>query len=241
MCTSSYLIVNADDFGLSREVNRGIIVAHERGIVTSASLMVRWPAAVEAADYRREHPDLSLGLHLDLGEWAYREGAWVPLYEVVALDDSAAVRIEVQRQLAAFRRLVGREPTHLDSHQHVHLREPVRSVAAALARELGMPLRHENESIRYCGDFYGQTAEGLPYPEGINVDRLLAILAALPPGVTELCCHPGTGDGLNTMYRTERAVEVEALCDPRVRATIAVRKIQLCSFGDVTDVRATPL
>ncbi|MGA2658858.1 MAG: ChbG/HpnK family deacetylase, partial [Verrucomicrobiota bacterium] len=53
------LIVNADDFGLDPGVNRGIIKSHEYGIVTSASLMVRWPAAAEAAAYAREHPELS--------------------------------------------------------------------------------------------------------------------------------------------------------------------------------------
>src|SRR4051794_16830036 len=46
-----YVIVNADDFGQSRGINRGIILAHEQGIVTSASLMVRWAAAAEAAAY----------------------------------------------------------------------------------------------------------------------------------------------------------------------------------------------
>lgn len=56
-----YLIVNANDFGQSAGVNQGIITAHEQGIVTSASLMVRWPAAVEATAYGRAHPEFSLG------------------------------------------------------------------------------------------------------------------------------------------------------------------------------------
>src|SRR6266568_9642133 len=53
-----YLIVNADDFGFSEGVNRGILEAHDKGIVTSASLMVERPAAVEAADRARERPRL---------------------------------------------------------------------------------------------------------------------------------------------------------------------------------------
>src|SRR5437899_6893534 len=100
MSGQRYLIVNADDFGLSPGVNRGIIEAHEHGIVTSASLMVRWPAAREAVNYARQHGALSLGLHLDLGEWTYRGSTWVPLYEVVPLDDSSAVAEEVSRQLS---------------------------------------------------------------------------------------------------------------------------------------------
>ncbi len=225
-----YLIVNADDFGRSHGVNRGVIEAHEGGIVTSASLMVLWPAATEAAAYAGEHPDLALGLHFDLGEWVYRDGAWLPAYEVVPADDWPAVADEAARQLAAFRRLLGHDPTHLDSHQHVHLQEPVRSVLSEVAGELAVPLRHFDPRIRYCGAFYGQTGEGLPIPEGISVDALIEIFAALPSGVTELACHPGLDDKLQSTYRSERAEELKALCDPRVRAILAAKDIGLCSF-----------
>ncbi len=221
-------------------MNRGIIEAHEGGIVTSASLMVLWPAAAEAAAYAGEHPDLALGLHLDLGEWVYREGQWLPAYEVVPADDSPAVTEEAARQLAAFRRLVGRDPTHLDSHQHVHLREPVRSVLSEVAGELAVPLRHYDPRIRYCGDFYGQTGKGQPLPEGISADALIEILAALPAGITELACHPGLDDGLQSTYRSERAVEVGVLCDPRVRATVAAKDIELCSFASQALRRLDP-
>jgi predicted glycoside hydrolase/deacetylase ChbG (UPF0249 family) len=196
--------------------------------------MVRWPAAAEAAAYASEHPDFGLGLHLDLGEWAYKEGAWMPVYEVVPTDDATAVKEEAARQLAAFRRLAGRDPTHHDSHQHVHRREPVRSVLIEMAGDLAVPLRHHAPRIRYCGDFYGQTGEGQPLPEAISVDRLIEILNALPPGVTELACHPALDeDELDSTYRGERAEEVRVLCDPRVRATIIVGGIELWSFGDL--------
>src|SRR5438046_10117756 len=94
------LIVNADDFGQSPGINRGIIAAHERGIVTSASLMVRWPAAVAAAAYARAHPRLSVGLHVDLGEAIYRAGEWIALYELVDRHDARAVDAEVRAQAA---------------------------------------------------------------------------------------------------------------------------------------------
>src|SRR5215204_3611043 len=110
-----YLVVNADDFGLSPGVNRGIIDAHERGIVTSASLMVRPAAAGEAAAYARGRSELSLGLHVDLGEWVYRGGEWSALYEVVDVNDPRAVREEVSRQFEGFCGLLGGPPTHVDS------------------------------------------------------------------------------------------------------------------------------
>lgn len=225
-----YLIVNADDFGQSPGVNQGVITAHERGVVTSASLMVRWAAATSAGSYARAHPSLSLGLHVDLGEWAYRHGSWVPLYKVVPAEDAAAVADEASRQLAAFRRLVGREPTHIDSHQHVHHNEPARSLLIGLAGQLCVPLRGCSPSVRHYGNFYGQTAEGTPLPGTITVENLIRILQALPAGVTELGCHPGLGDDLDGTYRAERAQEVQVLCDPRVRTAAEALRIQLRGF-----------
>lgn len=228
------LIVNADDFGQSPGVNRGIIAAHERGIVTSTSLMVRWPAAREAAEYARAHSALGVGLHVDLGEMRYREEeeAWVQMYEVVPQDDAVAVRQEVERQLADFFSLLGRAPTHLDSHQHVHLHEPVRSILVEFAASLAVPLRSCTPAIRYCGDFYGQASKGYAYPEGIAVGQLLNVLDALPPGLTELGCHPGLGEDVDSMYRTERATEVQTLCDPSVRSAIHAGNIRLISFRE---------
>jgi predicted glycoside hydrolase/deacetylase ChbG (UPF0249 family) len=226
-----YLIVNADDFGQSPAVNRGIIMAHEQGIVTSASLMVRWPNAADAVAYGKEHPELSLGLHLDLGEWAFQEGEWKRLYEVVSTSDAAAVADEVGRQLDSFRNLLGRDPSHLDSHQHVHRSEPLHSIMLDLAGQLEIPLRDFSADVAYCGNFYGQSADGYPYPEGISVEGLIKTLVALPDGVTELGCHPADGNDLEGMYGDERCRELEVLCDPRIRATLDAIQIQLVSFG----------
>ena len=239
MSAKKYLIVNADDFGQSPGVNRGIIDAHEHGIVTSASLMVRWPTCSEAVAYSRSERSLSVGLHVDLYEWTLRDGAWVALYEVVPTDDVAAVAREVARQLEIFRALMGRNPTHIDSHQHAHLAEPVRSVVVEAARELAVPLRKCNPGIRYCGDFYGQTSMGLPFSEGISVEHLAAILANLRPGFTELGCHPGEGNDLSTMYSSERTAEVDSLCDPRIHAAVSSMGIQLCSFNDFARLTKT--
>jgi predicted glycoside hydrolase/deacetylase ChbG (UPF0249 family) len=233
MAARGYLIVNADDFGQSPGTNRGIAEAHERGIVTSASLMVRWPAAAAAAAYTRANPKLSVGLHFDLGEWFFRDGAWVPRYEMVPIGDPRAVEEEADRQLDAFVRLMGTPPTHLDSHQHVHLREPARSALERAARKLQVPLRQCDPRVGYRGDFYGQTAEGQPLPGAISVDGLLGIVATLTGGVTELGCHPGLGDDLDTTYLAERGEEVRVLCNPRVRDAIAAAGVELRSFSDL--------
>jgi predicted glycoside hydrolase/deacetylase ChbG (UPF0249 family) len=208
--------------------------------VTSASLMVRWPAVAEAAAYARAHPGLSVGLHLDLGEWAYRRGEWVKTYEVVPENDAEAVAAEVAHQLAAFRQLVGRDPTHLDSHQHVHKHEPLHSLMADLAGQLGVPLRSCDEVVAYCGDFYGQARNGRPLPEAISVGGLIRTIEKLPPGVTEMACHPGLGNDLDSMYGPERAREVKALCDARVWAALTAAGIELCSFANFPGRAAAP-
>jgi len=226
------LIVNADDFGRSPGVNEGVIRCHERGIVTSASLMVRWPAAEEAAAYARRSR-LGVGLHLDLGEWEYRDGEWRPRYEVLPEMSAAAVAEELARQAEAFERLVGRPPDHLDSHQHVHRDEPARGAALAFAGRLGVPVRELSPGVAYSGAFYGQDGRGAPVPEAIEPEALVRLIEALPTGVTELACHPATRVDHPSTYAEERLREAEALCDPRVRSAIERCGVVLRTFADL--------
>jgi len=228
--SSRRLIVNADDFGFSSGVNRGIVEAHEHGIVTSTSLMVEQPAAGDAAEYARAHPGLGVGLHLELPR---------PL---VRRDVTTLVHARARRQLERFRALVGRDPTHIDSHRHAHRREPARSAALELGAELGVPVRHFSPAIRHSPEFYGQRYGRIysttSVPERVGVDALVGILERLEPGATELCCHPGYPEDLplpfrKEPYRTERTVEVRTLCDPVVRRTVEQLGIQLCAFSDV--------
>ena len=227
------LIVIADDFGQSAGINRGVIEAHERGIVTSASLMVRWPASATAAAYARSRPALSVGLHVDLGEWTYLRGEWTALYERVDVSDPDAVEQEVRDQLECCRDLLGSDPTHLDSHQHVHRRAPARTIFQRFAEQLAVPLRDFSPSVRHCGDFYGQGAKGESMPHLVSKGSLMARLRQLPLGVTELGCHPGYTDHLDTMYREERTVELNTLCDRDIRHLVADEQITLISFRDV--------
>jgi len=232
-----YLIVNADDFGRSPGINQGIAECHEHGIVTSASLMVRWPAAEEAASFASAHPRLSVGLHVDLGERTAENGEWRTLYERVRESDGDAVAAEIGAQLEAFRELLGRDPTHVDGHQHAQRKDPARSILLELAAELGVPLREFSPCVRYSGTFYGQTSHGEPVPAAISVDGLLATLAELSPGVTEVGCHPAAAEDFESMYLSERLEEMRTLCDPRVADALAAEEIGLLSFAEVRQNR----
>jgi predicted glycoside hydrolase/deacetylase ChbG (UPF0249 family) len=197
MAEERFLIVNADDLGLSAAVNDGIFAAHEHGIVTSTSLMVRREAAPAAAQALAGHPDLAVGLHLE------PEGCW--------------------QQLERFRELLGREPTHVDSHKHVHESEPVAAVAEAIAAELGAPLR--NRAIRYEGGFYGRGA--------ISPGHLIELIQGLPPGWTEIGCHPAAGLVPSSSYDAERQIELATLRDPQVKNLLNVTSVRLCSYAQV--------
>jgi chitin disaccharide deacetylase len=224
------LIVNADDLGYTEGVNGGIFEAHARGIVTSTSMMVRRSAAAEAARLSADHPELAIGLHIDIGQWDYENGEWKLAYSHCPPDDEAAVEEECAEQLEAFRALLGRDPTHLDSHQHAHRSEPVASVVSRIAERLEVPLR--GVGIRYEGGFYGQTGKGEPYAEGISVEHLLELIRSLRPGWTEIGCHPGIGvERTETSYAHERERELEVLCDPRIKRAIEVEGVLLRSFA----------
>ena len=211
-----FLIVNADDLGLSDAINAGIVEAHEQGIVTSTSLMVRRPAADAAVAVLAEHPALALGLHLDLD---MRRSSFVS----GMANKGRTPGEDCRAQLEEFRELVGREPTHLDSHKHLHEAEPVAAVADTMAAELGVPLR--NRAIRHEGGFYGRNST--------SVDHLIELIRRLPQGWTEIGCHPAAGPVPSSSYDAERQLELQVLCDPRVREALSVSDVHLCSFAQV--------
>jgi chitin disaccharide deacetylase len=225
------LVVNADDFGLSEDVNAGVLRAHRHGIVTATSLMVRGAAAEQAVAAAAAHPALAIGLHVDLAEWVCVDGRWRAAYEVVEIADPVAVAAELERQLERFRALTGRDPTHLDSHQHVHRAEPVRSIMGARAKELRVPLRHHGH-VRYCGAFYGQGRGGAALPDAITPAALVALIEGLPDGATELCCHPAAAASPGLAYGAERLRELEALCHADVRAAVARSGVRLGTFRE---------
>jgi predicted glycoside hydrolase/deacetylase ChbG (UPF0249 family) len=223
-----WLVVNADDFGVTTGVNDGIAEAHEHGIVTSASLMVHGAAAEPAAEYARARPELSIGLHVDLRDWRRRRLPWARFRTEEAL--RAAVAADIGEQLEHFRQLLGQDPSHLDSHHHRHRVDSLLPVFLGVARELDVPLRHFSRGIGFLGDFYGQDGRGRPRPETIMPDALIGLLDRLPAGVTELGSHPGYPEGLDAWYREERVREVQTLCDPEVQEAVARFGITLVTF-----------
>jgi predicted glycoside hydrolase/deacetylase ChbG (UPF0249 family) len=216
------LVVNADDFGYSPGVNRGIVECHRDGIVTSTSLMVTAKGTAEAVALSKENPDLSIGLHWDVFGEDERS---------FDLDDVPAVRDEFQRQLDRFHELLGRLPTHVDSHRHAHREEHLFPVFQELVEPLGVPLRGDGR-VEFVGGFYAQWEWGVTELKYVSVPFLEQMLRdEVSDGWTEFSCHPGyVTPGFDSMYSSEREEEIRTLTNPRIRETIDELDIRLVNY-----------
>jgi chitin disaccharide deacetylase len=217
-----HLIVNADDFGASAGVNRGIVEAHQNGVLTSASLMVTGAAAQEAATISTTCPGLAVGLHWDVVGEDDRE---------FPFDDRAKVRHEFAAQLERFIELTGHAPTHVDSHRHTHMRPELREFFCELASALGVPVRGDGR-VHFIGGFYAQWEWGVTELAHVSVAALQRIMREeVGEGWTEIACHPGyvTPD-YTPIYRSEREAELRTLTDARIPVALDELGISLESY-----------
>ncbi len=252
MTAARTLIVNADDFGLTAGVSRGILDAGAKGIVTSTTAIVNRPIDPELVA-RLSDSDLGVGLHLNLtlGEpvCAARrvaslvdaEGRFVrDPREVAARAKKDEARIELGHQIDAFRALMGRFPTHLDTHHHVGRHEPILELVLDFALALKVPVRTQDDDVRAMvrrrklktPDHFVGDAAAEPY---WSAERVITHLSTLAPGVTEFMVHPGYYDDelAYSRYGVQRETEIAGLTDPRARDIIAREAIRLAHFGSI--------
>jgi len=223
-----YLIVNGDDFGASSGVNCGIIEAHRRGVLTSTSLLIDRPWSENAATLSRTAPRLSVGLHVDLSDRTSKTEAHEDDYRLA----------ELRRQFSRFVELLGKPPTHLDSHHNVHRDPQLLPHFREFAQQHDLSLR-EQSPIRYFTKFYGQWA-GESHPEQIGVASLQRMLISeIHDGMTELSCHPGLVDEtFSSGYAVERQIELRTLCDPAIPRLLTEQSIQLINYREAASLLA---
>lgn len=246
---SRRLIVNADDFGLTRGVSQGILRAHRHGIVTSTTMLVNRDIDRDVLAAARDS-GLGIGLHVNLT-------LGTPLTRGTSLVDAAGrfirdprgaaarataadVAREVRAQVERFVALVGRQPTHLDSHHHIGSYDPVAASMLEIARALGVPVRSQDPVARARARSAGlETTDhffGASGPEAYwTPARTLAHLRGLPPGSSEFMTHPGLfDDDLGySRYGRQREVELVALGTPATRTAVLALGIRLCTFREL--------
>jgi predicted glycoside hydrolase/deacetylase ChbG (UPF0249 family) len=218
------LIVNADDFGFTRDVNAGIVECHRNGILTAATLMANGPAFDDAVRLSRENPNLDIGCHLVLVGSPGFPSTVAQLVGAVYLG-----RIRIYDELVKQVRTIldaGLHPTHLDTHKHTHLLPPVLEAVARLSKEFGIPWVRRPFDFpvqangvglgkrivsRSLGVMRGRfhrvlTAHGCKVTDSFagfritgkyDAAELAKLIEKLPEGLTEFMCHPGyCGDEL---------------------------------------------
>jgi len=243
------LIVNADDFGMTRGVSAGILAAHRHGIVTSTTVLVTADLDRELLAMARDS-GLGLGVHINLtlgtpitkgrslvdGQGRFIRDA----RRVAAQADVKDVEREISAQLERFTKLVGRAPTHLDSHHHVGLLAPVADVVLDAARRLGVAVRSQNAMARARARAWGRLTPdhffGESGPDAYwTPATTLGHLRALPSGVSEFMTHPGRYDEAlgYSRYGRQREAELIGLGTASARAAVAGLGIALCHFGDL--------
>ncbi|HEX7360708.1 MAG TPA: ChbG/HpnK family deacetylase [Bryobacteraceae bacterium] len=239
------LLINADDFGFTSDVNAGIVHAHREGILSSATLMATGNAFEDAVRLARATPSLDVGCHLVLVQGRslitgrpFPDGpqGLIPLLLKRRLDVEAELRAQLEKMIAA-----GIRPTHLDAHKHTHLLPVVFRTVVRLAREFRVPFvrvpfarRYYRRIARRHGVYTTDHFVGFGLTGSLTEQTLTVLLRRLPGGVTELMCHPGyLGPELKqaqTRLKESRVRELEALTSARIRALIGDLGIELASF-----------
>lgn len=224
------LIVNADDFGFTRDVNEGIVHACREGILTATTLMATGAAFEHATALARETPQLDIGVHLVLVGAEQGYPATVGrLIQAIALG-----RIRIYDELLAqVRRVIdaGVRPSHLDTHKHTHLLPPVLDAVTHIASEFKIPwIRRPFDLPLHAARAGWQTrlvSNGLGVIRGnfqraiakrgcsttdyfagfqmtgrYDAQELAALIRSLPDGLTEFMSHPGFCTGELMAART---------------------------------------
>ncbi len=248
------LIVNADDFGLSKGQNYGIVEACRHGVVTSTTALVNGDAIEHAAALSRELPALGVGMHFVLtlgmpltpmpaltrdgvlGKWIWEmaEQGTLPLDEIAR---------ELDCQFNRFVDLFGQEPDHIDSHHHVHMIPAIFPLVAEFARRKGVALRVDRKEpvTREGGIELPPTTDGFSsefYGDAISEALLLKVLdSSVEQGERslEVMAHPAFIDNTlrKSAYCWPRLTELDVLTSASLKYAIAERGYRLGTFRDL--------
>lgn len=199
-----FLIVNADDFGYSYSINKGIIDAHVNGIVTSTSVMVDAVAAQEA-EYLGKYPELSVGLHFELKE----------VINVAA---------ELERQVDKFVSFVGRKPDHIDTHKRHTTDDGIKEILEEYAKAHKIPVRNFN--AKHIDSFGINSNDS-------SIAQLKQSIDEATEEFNELMTHVGYSDDYlreHSSYSDLREEELKSICSYEIKQYIQEQGLTLINW-----------
>ena len=249
---TKFLIINSDDFGLSKSVNRGIIESFYNGTVSSTTMMVNMPGFEDGVKLAEKEPNLGVGLHFNLsygrpltnhkevsslvdrnGDFNYQtEGS----KEWRAEDVLKELKAQWDQLISS-----GLKPSHIDSHHLIHSLNPVYTVVAEFSKEQNVPIRlvdpvpspkvaHPITTDRLIVD---------EYFHGEGKELFLSHVEKLEDGITELLCHPGYVDDdvrLISSWTDVRRTELRIFTDPEIAKEIKDAGIVLTNYRELRKI-----
>jgi hopanoid biosynthesis associated protein HpnK len=268
------LIVSGDDFGLHPLINQGIIEAHQHGILTSTSIVACGQAVNDAVKLAKQNPEISVGIHLtfveeipvskpdDIPSLVDTDGRFSMSWRHL-LPKLLSMRIhpehlrkEAEAQMSKILDM-GITPTHMDSHQYLHLHPTVWKMLAPVVQKFKIPRirmisreimpghrgwksrtleilsRRLLPELKRHGIWSPDCAAGTSLGGHITKGQIASLLDNLPDGTTELICHPGQNDeelGWQYSWKFNWENEKAALISDVIREKVADLGIQLCRF-----------
>jgi chitin disaccharide deacetylase len=221
--------------------------------VTATTMMANAPDTGGAARAARAASDLDVGVHLVVTYGApltspeqipslVRDGVFPRVTDLLRAGqpDADEALIEYRAQYRRVRDLIGREPSHLDTHHWVHDLPALEDALLALAKETGAAARtHDGRQRARFRDAGVRTPDHFvrefQHTGAIHLEALLDLLERIADegGAVELMCHPAEPDAAlleGSSYASERGVELETLTHPRVRAAVQRLGVELVDY-----------
>ena len=226
------VIFNADDLGLTRGVNQGILECYKKGAINSASLLTNTPYFDETVLLIKEHKLHNIGLHFNLTEFkpllsthktiVGKDGTFLRNICNLATIDVSEVKLELEAQ---YNKAIGADITinHFDSHHHVHMSKLLGKVFLQMSNKYKVPLRKVTNTYRNPikrlqhywmyrkANFYTENFTAAFYDNNATAETLHTVIKNAT-GTLEIMCHPGYEDFENGEYNLQRLDEIKVLC-----------------------------
>ncbi len=241
------VIVNADDLGLSTEINEAIFSGLRQGILSDTSVLIKAPHIQHALAGLRQIGFHACGIHIDLDrqlKWSSPGREQISRQELMATLESGSLneqlRTEARSQIETFLSC-GLLPTHLDTHHHVHGFRPVFDLLVDLMREYRIPAMRFNpggytlltrEDITFNAETRTLMEETLRSHGILHCREMIEgadKIRDLGSELTELVVHPSLGG------EHWRSREYDFLASPDFSAALKDGGIELVSFSDLLE------